>query len=111
MSESDVESVRALVKQRIDVNAALGDGATALHWAVHQNDQRMVDLLIESGARVDTANDLGVTPLYLACGNRSATTLAPAFFSLASTPRKYSAFLPATSIASKPMTPCTSTIG
>ena len=30
---SDVETVRALVKQGADVNAAQGDGMTALHWA------------------------------------------------------------------------------
>jgi len=32
----------------------------------------MVDLLIRSGARANVANDLGVTPLHLACTNRSA---------------------------------------
>ena len=31
----DVTAVRALIKQRVDVNAAQGDGATALHWAAH----------------------------------------------------------------------------
>src|SRR6185503_5209714 len=29
----NVESVRALIKQRVDVNAASPDGTTALHWA------------------------------------------------------------------------------
>ena len=31
----DVTAVRALIKQRVDVNAPQGDGATALHWAAH----------------------------------------------------------------------------
>ena len=30
------------------------------------------DLLLHAGARVNVANDLGVTPLYLACTNRDA---------------------------------------
>ncbi len=68
----DVASVRALLKQRIDVNAAQGDGATALHWAVHRDDLAMADLLIRAGARATVANDLGATPLHLACTNRSA---------------------------------------
>jgi ankyrin repeat protein len=70
----DVESVRELLKQRpvrIDVNAAQGDGSTALHWAVHRDDLAIADLLIRSGARANVANDVGMTPLHLACANRS----------------------------------------
>ena len=72
MKDRDIESVRALLKQRIDVNAAQGDGATALHWAAHRDDLAIADLLIRSGARANAANDLGATPLHLACTNRSA---------------------------------------
>jgi ankyrin repeat protein len=68
----DVASVRALLTQRIDVNAAQGDGATALHWAAHRDHLAIADLLIRSGARANVANDVGVTPLHLACTNRSA---------------------------------------
>lgn len=70
----DVESVRGLLTPRpvIDVNAAQGDGATALHWAAHRDDLAIADLLIRSGARANVANDVGVTPLHLACTNRSA---------------------------------------
>jgi len=67
----DVESVRGLLKQRVDVNAAQGDGATALHWAAHRDDLAIADLLIRAGARANTANDLGTTPLHVACTNRS----------------------------------------
>src|ERR1022692_2409681 len=65
-------SVRALLKQHVDVNAQQGDGATALHWAANLDNLTIADLLIRAGARVDAANDLGATPLHLACANRSA---------------------------------------
>jgi uncharacterized protein len=68
----DVESVRGLLKQRVDVNATQGDGATPLHWAAHRDDLAIADLLIRAGARANVANDLGTTPLHLACTNRSA---------------------------------------
>jgi ankyrin repeat protein len=69
----DAAAVRALLKARADVNATQGDGATALHWAVHYDDLATVDLLLRAGVRVNAANDLGVTPLYLACTNRNAS--------------------------------------
>jgi ankyrin repeat protein len=68
----DAATVRALVKQRVDVNAPQGDGATALHWAAHVDDLSIADLLIRAGARATVANDNGFTPLHLACTNRSA---------------------------------------
>jgi ankyrin repeat protein len=64
--------VRALLKQRVDVNATQGDKATALHWAVHLDDAAMVGALLSAGARANSADDTGVTPLYLACLNRNA---------------------------------------
>jgi ankyrin repeat protein len=69
----DANAVRALLKSGIDVNAPQGDGATALHWAVHYDDIATADLLLRAGASTNAANDLGVTPLYLACTNRNAT--------------------------------------
>src|ERR671912_945937 len=67
----DAATVRVLIKQRVDVNAPLGDGATALHWAAHVDDVVIADLLIRAGARAAVANDNGFTPLHLACTNRS----------------------------------------
>jgi ankyrin repeat protein len=74
VKKQNVESVRTLLKQRpaIDVNAAQGDGATALHWAAHRDDLAIADLLLRAGARANIADDLGTTPLHLACTNRSA---------------------------------------
>jgi ankyrin repeat protein len=71
VKHKNVAAVRTLLKQGVDVNVPQGDGATALHWAVHLDDFGTVDLLIRSGARVDAADDTGATPLYLACLNRN----------------------------------------
>ena len=67
----DTAGVRTLIKQRVDVNAPQGDGATALHWAAHVDDLVIADLLIRAGARAAVANDNGFTPLHLACTNRN----------------------------------------
>jgi ankyrin len=71
-AQDDLTAVRTLVREGKDVNAAYGDGATALHWAAHLDNQDMADLLIHAGAAVNKANDLGVTPLWLAGENGSA---------------------------------------
>lgn len=70
------ERVRALLAERIDVNVTQGDGATALHWAVHLDDLSLVDALLRAGARADVADDTGATPLYLACTNRNANAVS-----------------------------------
>lgn len=71
LQKQNVATARALLKGRVDVNAAQGDGATALHWAAHWDDGELVELLIRAGANVNAANDYGVTALALACTNRS----------------------------------------
>jgi len=67
----DLPLVRVLLKQRVDVNVPLPDGATALHWASHWDDPDTAALLIRAGARVNAQDDHGVTPLLLASSNRS----------------------------------------
>jgi ankyrin repeat protein len=64
--------VRALLAQRVNVNARQADGATALHWAAYRDDLETVNLLIRAGADVNAVNELGATPLYLAAENGSA---------------------------------------
>jgi uncharacterized protein len=65
----DKAAIEKLIAQRVDVNAADVDGATALHWAAYNDDLPTVQLLIGKGAKVATANRYGVSPLSLACGN------------------------------------------
>ena len=67
----DKEAVRSLLAQHVDVNAAQGDGTTALIWAAHWNDLAMADLLIRTAAHVNASNDYGVTALWEACNNSS----------------------------------------
>lgn len=72
VKNQDKDAARALLKQRLDVNAPQADGTTALHWAAHWNDLDTADLLIAAGANVNAETDLGATPLYLACEIGSA---------------------------------------
>ena len=63
----DRAKVHALLKQRVDIDAAQADGMTALHWAIYHDDGEMVAALLRAGASVKVANRYGVTPLSLAC--------------------------------------------
>ena len=72
VKNQDSAAIRSLLKQHVDVNAAEGDGATALAWAAHQDDLEVVDLLIHAGAKVNAANAYGVTPLALAAQDGNA---------------------------------------
>ena len=46
------DAVRALLKQGADVNAAQGDGMTALHWAAMSGDAELAQMLLYAGANV-----------------------------------------------------------
>ena len=66
-ARGDREAVKALLKQAADVNAAQGDGMTALHWAAMNGDVDLAQMLIFAGANVSATTRLGdYTPLYLA---------------------------------------------
>lgn len=67
--QQDWQAVASLVKEGVDVNARQGDGATALHWAAYWSHEATADVLLHAGAKVDATNDLGATPLFLACTN------------------------------------------
>ena len=64
---ADVAAVRALLTAGEDVNAAQGDGMTALHWAARRGDAEMVRMLLAAGGNVRATTRLGsYTPLLLA---------------------------------------------
>ena len=76
--EGNRDGVKALLKQAADVNAAQGDGMTALHWAAMKNDADLVQTLLYAGANVKATTRIGAyTPLLLAARNGSAEVLEP----------------------------------
>jgi ankyrin repeat protein len=68
----DQSAAAALLKQKVDVNAAQTDGTTALHWAARWDDVATAELLIRAGANVKAVNRFGMRPMALACTNGSA---------------------------------------
>ncbi len=72
----DRAGLQALLNDGADVNVSEADGATALAWAVYNDDAEAVELLIRAGADVNAANDYGINPLHLACENRNAVVVS-----------------------------------
>jgi ankyrin repeat protein len=69
----DLETVRTLLRQGVDVNAAQGDGMTALHWAATHADAAMTEVLLYAGANVKATSRLGRhTPLHVAAQSGAA---------------------------------------
>ena len=73
--KADKAALRSLIQRHADVNAPQADGATALHWAIWQDDTDMALMLIRAGANVNAANHEGATPLSLACVTGNAILL------------------------------------
>ncbi len=71
----DASTVRALLDQRVDVNAVGSDGSSALLWLVRVDDLETARLLIRAGADATRPNQYGVTPLHLACSNGNAAMI------------------------------------
>ena len=75
--QGDRDSIRTLLQQKADVNAAQGDGMTALHWAAFKDDVEMAQMLLKAGANVKAATRIGaLTPLIMACTNGSPAMIS-----------------------------------
>lgn len=69
----DAGAALELLKKGTSGISAEPDGTTALHWAVQQDDAKLVRALLAAGAKVNAPNRYGVTPLALAAINGSPT--------------------------------------
>lgn len=63
----DTDGVRTLLRGGADVNAAQGDGMTALHWAAEIGDAELAEMVLYAGANLGAVTRLGdYTALHLA---------------------------------------------
>ena len=76
VERQNLEAMKAAVELGADVNAATVDGDTALHTAASGKLNSIVQLLVDSGARLDAKNHKGETPLALASRKRAPNPYA-----------------------------------
>ena len=72
----DAETVRTLLQQGADVNAAQGDGMTALHWAAERGNTEIAEMLAYAGANTEATTRIGAyTALHLASRSGSVAVV------------------------------------
>jgi len=86
-TEDYYDAVRLLVKFGADLNAKMGDGATAMHVICSREQPRMTALLLELGASLDTPDDHGNTPRQMIQQSKALTN-AIKNFQIAQDPEK-----------------------
>jgi ankyrin repeat protein len=73
----DVAAVKAMLTNGGDVNAAQGDGMTALHWAATHGDAALTQMLLAAGANIRATTRLGgITALHIASQGGHANVVA-----------------------------------
>lgn len=76
VASKDKNALRTLLKNGADVNAAMGDGLTAIHQVAIDGDTELAQLLIYAGANLKATTRLGgYTPLLLAAKNGHAAMI------------------------------------
>lgn len=61
-----MDAVRILVQYKADTNHRCNRGWTALHESVSRNDLEVMEILVSTGAKVESKNAYGITPLFVA---------------------------------------------
>ena len=70
------ETVRALLKEGVDVNTTQADGMTALHWAAQKGDVELAKILLYASANLRATTRIGgYTPLLIASKNGDAAMI------------------------------------
>jgi ankyrin repeat protein len=72
VKKQDVQTVRALLKQKANVNATEPTASPRSHWAAQRDNIQLVELLLAAGASAKAATRYNITPLYLAAVNGNA---------------------------------------
>ncbi|HJS73563.1 MAG TPA: ankyrin repeat domain-containing protein [Vicinamibacteria bacterium] len=73
----DIDRVRTLLEQGVDVNAAQGDGMSALHNAARSGNAAVAELLIDRGANLEAKTRLGDhRPLHVASASGRSAVVA-----------------------------------
>jgi len=74
--QGDASVVRRLIAQGANVNAAQGDGMTALHWAAERGDSAIANMLLRAHANVKAVTRIGnYTPLHIASKSGSGAVV------------------------------------
>ena len=68
VKKSNVEQVKRLLRQKVDVNSLASSGYTPLHISAGWDMRRVTGLLIKHGAKINARSFSGWTPLHLAAG-------------------------------------------
>ena len=67
-------AVKLCLEMGLDVNAANGNGQTAMHGAAYMGSNLLAQYLFDHGARLDVQNKLAQTPYFIATGVYQAGT-------------------------------------
>jgi uncharacterized protein len=76
VKSGDVATVKALIAQKVAVNAPAPDSSTPLDWAVESGNLEIANLLLAAGADAKTSTRYKITPLALAAENGDAPMIA-----------------------------------